>query len=76
MNDEDRESNSESKNDDDDDDESEDDVFGVTTVVNIKKYQVGNNNIYHTIYLGCLFMKCLISCTIDFGPRFKKVTMQ
>ena len=45
MNDEEGESNGESKNDDDDDDddESEDGVFGVTTVVNIKKHQVGNN---------------------------------
>lgn len=42
MNDEESESNGESKNDDDDD-ESEEDVFGVTTVVNIKKHQVRNN---------------------------------
>ncbi|KAJ7370363.1 hypothetical protein OS493_032538 [Desmophyllum pertusum] len=41
VNDEDHESNGESKNDDDDDEEeeSEDNVFGVTTVVNLKKHQ-------------------------------------
>ncbi|XP_078357928.1 protein BCCIP homolog [Oculina patagonica] len=42
VNEEDLESNGESKNnddDDDDDDESEDNVFGVTTVVNVKKHQ-------------------------------------
>lgn len=42
MNDEDDENNGESKTDDDDVDESEDDVFGITTVVNLKKHQVGN----------------------------------
>ena len=41
MNDEDNESNGESKIDnDDEEDESEDNVFGVTTVVNLKKHQV------------------------------------
>ena len=41
MNDEAEESNGETKtNGDDDDDESEEDVFGVTTVVNLKKHQV------------------------------------
>lgn len=41
VNDEDDENNGESKTDDDNVDESEDDVFGVTTVVNLKKHQVG-----------------------------------
>lgn len=51
VNDEDLESNGESKSDDD---ESDDDVFGVTTVVNVKKHQVGNNKIYPTIGPRCL----------------------
>jgi len=36
------ENNGKSKTNDDDDDESEEDVFGVTTVVNLSKHQVGN----------------------------------
>lgn len=40
MNDEVEESNGESKINADDDDDSEEDVFGVTTVVNLKKHQV------------------------------------
>lgn len=40
MNDEVEESNGESKTNGDDDDDSEEDVFGVTTVVNLKKHQV------------------------------------
>jgi len=40
VNDEVEESNGESKTNGDDDDDSEEDVFGVTTVVNLKKHQV------------------------------------
>lgn len=46
MNDEVEESNGESKtNGDNDDDDSEEDVFGVTTVVDLKKHQVWNCNL-------------------------------
>ena len=41
MNDEDDDDNS-GENKANDDDESEEDVFGVTTVVNLRKHQVGN----------------------------------
>lgn len=42
MNDDDQENNGEAKtdNDDDDDDESEDGVFGLTTVIDLKKHKV------------------------------------
>ena len=41
MNDDDQGSNGEGKNDDDDEeDESEDGVFGLTTVIDLKKHQV------------------------------------
>lgn len=45
MSDEVEESNGESKTNGDDDDDSEEDVFGVTTVVNLKKHQVWNCNL-------------------------------
>lgn len=53
MNDDDQENNGEAKtdNDDDDDDESEDGVFGLTTVIDLKKHKVNEREFFKNFSL-------------------------
>ena len=72
MNDDDQENNGEAKTDNDD--ESEDGVFGLTTVIDLKKHKVNEREILK-FFIDCFTLRSRKLCNVIYY-RYEKICLQ
>ena len=77
MNDDDQENNGEAKTDNDDnDDESEDGVFGLTTVIDLKKHKVNERErVFFKFFIDCFILRSRKLCNVIYY-RYEKICLQ